>query len=271
MKNLDRRPPIAPEHHTVEHRLFYHMDDARVALMSFRDVLEANDPVLIPIFERLKEDYRTGSLAQSEMDAQMSRVRNRPGLTWTDEELQALPSYQPERLRAARATEAGAEIILRAADDVLSSVVIAFTGKDSPLDVGPNVGSEKVDRLLDAVGNYMRHRQEWRFFQAAGKAFTKQQSASILPLGRALSGDSTISVDLAFMTIVDEPFPLLRILDMLSGYSSLTGSGSYDILKENVIECAKLIIDREFPKWWGKRRPVLLAAENVVPPADPVL
>lgn len=67
-------PPIAPEHHTVKHRLFYHMNDARVALMSFREVLEPNDPVLIPIFERLKDDYRTGSLAQSEMDAQMTRV-----------------------------------------------------------------------------------------------------------------------------------------------------------------------------------------------------
>lgn len=92
-----------------------------------------------------------------------------------------------------------------------------------------------------------------------------------MPLGRALSGNSTVSVEHAFLAIVDEPFPLLRIMDMLSGYSSLTESGSYDILKENIMECAKRISDSEFPKWWGKRLSVLVAAEKLVPPADPAL
>lgn len=58
------------------------MSDPHVALMSFRDVMDANDPVLLPLFDRLEEDYRTGTMAQRKWDEQIDRVKSRPGLMW---------------------------------------------------------------------------------------------------------------------------------------------------------------------------------------------
>lgn len=161
--------------------------------------------------------------------------------------MEAVAPYQTERLRAARAAEGGAEAILRVMDDLITSIVITFTGSECPLRVGPDVSGEKLDVLLDAIGNYLRHRQEWRMAYTDGKTFERRQLKSMEPIARVISGDRDVSGNAAFAIIAEEQFPMLRILDALSDYSSLTGSGSFTILKENVLASAKEIIDQEWP------------------------
>jgi hypothetical protein len=250
---VERRPPIAPEHKTVEHRLYYHMQHPAVAKRSFRDVLEANAAILGPLFERLEEDYRTGSASQRAWDEQADRVKSRPDLMWQDGEIEAVGPHQDERLRAARAAEAAAEVILRSMDDLLTSVVVAFTGKELPLDVGQAVApGVPLDRVLDAVGNYIRHRQGWRDIAQSGREFMKQHMDSIRPLARVISERADIDGLEAYQALVEEPFPMLRVLDALSGYTTATRRGSYNSLQDAIYETAGRIIDAKFPEWHRK-------------------
>jgi len=248
---MERRPAIASDNKTVGHRLYSHSQHPAAAKIQFRDVLDANAADLRPTFDRLAEDYRSGLAAQRAWDEQLDRVRARPGLRWLPEEEEPALLGQQERLRAARAAEADAEIILRTMDDLLSSVVTAYTGKDKPLDLGPALVAEvSVDRLLDAVGNYVRHRPEWELTMLERGAFTKQQLDSIRPLARVLTGHADIDGIEAYKALIEEPMPSLRVLDLLSGYTNGQGRGSYEHLEAMVAETASRIIDEKFTAWW---------------------
>lgn len=261
---MERRPPIASEHKTVEHRLYYHSQHPAVAKMQFRYVLEAKSVILRPIFDRLEADYVTGAASQQVWDDQIRRVGSRTDLMWHEGEIEAVGAHHEERLRAARAVEAAAEMILRSMDDALTSIVVAFTGEEYVLDVAQEVPpGVKVDRLLDAVGNYMRHRQEWRQVAQTGGAFENRHLKSIRPLARVVSGRAEVDGLEAHQVLSDEPFPMLRVLDALSGYTVAAGAGSYDTLVDQVLQAAACIIDAKFPEWWEERRKILAAAEAV--------
>ena len=260
---MDRRAALAPEFKTVDHRLYFHSQHPLVARQQFGYVLEANAAVLRPIFERLEADYRTGSTSDQAWDQQMKRVGSRPDLMWLEGEMDAVKPHYEERLRAARAVEAGAEIILRSMDDSLTSIVVAFTGKERPLDVGEEISpGVRVDRLLDGVGNYIRHRQEWREAALNGGAFSDRQLESIRPLARVISGQTEVDGLEAHQIIADDPFPMLRVLDALSGYTIAAGSGSYETLVAAIQQTAGNIIDAKFPAWWEERRKVIAAAQS---------
>jgi hypothetical protein len=254
IRTESRRPAIAPEYNTGSHRLFSPATRPSFALISFKQTFEANEPALASAFAQIEKDYQSGVVAQRASDEQMSRVRARPDLSWEPGEIESVAPYEDEKLRVAQAMEANAELILRTVDDLLSAVVVAFNGKDVPLNVGPAIGpGVPTYEVLRAIGNYVRHRSECRITYGDKKRLKDVQLEFVRPLARVISGRAGADGSAAYEIVIKEPSPMLRILDALSGYSAETGTGSFEVLKANVCATADAIIEDQWPAWWEKR------------------
>ncbi|MGP6157436.1 MAG: hypothetical protein ACLPYS_08015 [Vulcanimicrobiaceae bacterium] len=210
--------------------------------------------MLAALFERIERDYRSGVAAQLAFDEQMERVRSRPDLHWEPGEIESVAPHEEEKLRVARAMEACAEIILRTLDDLLSMIVVAFNGRETSLNVGPALPPGiPLCQVLDAVGDYVRHRSEWRITYNEKKEVKRTQLTSIRPLARVISGRAEVDGYRAYDILIQERSPMLRILDSLSGYSAADAVGGFERLKRTVRATASAIIDDQWQVWWDKR------------------
>lgn len=250
----NRRPAIAPEYHAASHRLFSPATRPSSTIVNFKHAFEASEPTLASAFGQIERDYQSGAAAQRASDVHMNRVRSRPNLLWEPGEIESVAPYEDEKLRTAQAMEANAEIILRTLDDLLTAVVVAFNGKELPLDVGPVVApGVPVCELLHATSTYVRHRSEWRLTYSDKKRLKDPQLDVIRPLAKVISGRPDVDGSIAYEIVIKEPSPMLRILDALSGYSAETGTGSFEALKQTVYATAAAIIDDQWPAWWARR------------------
>jgi hypothetical protein len=249
-----RRSPIAPEYNSANHRLFSPATRPSSAIVSFEHSFEASEPTLATLFRQIESDYRSGVVAQRASDEQMNRVRLRSDLSWEPGEIENVAPHEDEKVRVAAAMEANAEIVLRTAGDLLTAVVVTFNGKDVALDAGPLAApGVPVYRVLRAVGSYVRDRSDWRITYADKKRLKDSQLEFVRPLAKVISGRSDIPDSVAYEALLKEPSPMLRVLDVLSGYGTEAGAGSFEAFKRVVCTTGAALIHAQWQSWWDRR------------------
>lgn len=222
----------------------------------FRQRLAALRSPLGGAFERLTSCYAAG----------IGAADVRHNFTW-EADRWGCPHYQRQmwwradrrRREMFAELEPQAALILRAMDDALAELTVLLIGRADTIRAGPEiVKGQHLATVLHAVGNYLRHAQEWRNIWLSCGSFTPRQIASIRPLTHTVvDGAAAMSDDDAYDAFLRVPMPLLSILDRATGYDDATGVGSYDLLERAVAEAADAIVDTCWSRYDPVRRSAL--------------
>jgi hypothetical protein len=222
----------------------------------FEDRLRALEPVLKSTFDQLNTDYRVAAEADS-IASEQDRTFNRRGCQHRQADLyERQMGRREDRLRR---LEPQAAFILRAFDDALAELVVLLHGGTKNARVGPTVGDGVyVADVLQAVGNYLRHHQEWRNVWLECRAFDHRQRASIDPLVRTVvPHGGSMSHEDAYDAFLALPRPLLTVLDVLTNYEDAAGCGSYESLLEAIVGTGHALVEIHWPSFHIRRAALL--------------
>jgi hypothetical protein len=220
-----------------------------------REIREVR-PSLEPVFDTYVAAYRRAE-EQSRGFKQWAREFE----TQTGEE-RFLAGYEPfevlATIDAARGTiDALSLSLLLAFDNLLTDVRIRLRGEQNAYctNDGPELrNGVTVDRALDAVGNYLRHENEWRLHDYRTTYPSGQQLRSIWAIAR-LSTSEPIGADdgegaYAQYTLT-RPGPM--ILDMLADYERKGAEASYEDAESKVREAGMCTVRASFERMRAAR------------------
>jgi len=196
---------------------------AQVMKIRFRHALEAIRPELSERFVYLQARWREGLAAEDKRKALNAEIVAN-NMSWDGLREGFAEEYwvTSQQVRIAQLQcEISAEQILLTLDGIVTTLVQGLTGKDEPLGVGLElIAGVRLDNLLDAAGNYTRHRSEWLAAMRAQISLSRRQLASINRLGKVLSGNPSIAGLDAANTLMSSPYPMVAALDVIADYAS---------------------------------------------------
>ncbi|MGZ5176841.1 MAG: hypothetical protein ACXWCW_22150, partial [Burkholderiales bacterium] len=156
------REPLDEFLKPINARLPHAQPHPEVMKISICQCFEVIRPSMRRSFDEVQEQYRRGSEALERERAFLKLVEAN-NLSWDglDETIygKATSQKQGNMLDC----EVLSESILMTFDSLVTAVVTELTSKEKCIDVGvPTAHGVKLDRLLDAFTNFLRHRYEWR-------------------------------------------------------------------------------------------------------------
>jgi len=243
------RDPLVPEMKIQIHRQLYRFRNAEALRFAFRQMLETVRPWMTETVSRINQTYHVGRVNQTTAEVKLADIGKRPGLTWNEGEIgeYALPSRAA--YVAAMQVELDAELTLLTLDGIVTGLVNALTLEDRPLGVGGALeGDVRLDVLLDAAANFVRHRSEWLTAVRDGRPLERRQLESIEPLARSISGNAKLSSGAAASFLFDFPMPMLAVLDIIAGYDRAS-CVSYALIEDRIVALGHTIIEHEFVAW----------------------
>ena len=115
-----------------------------------------------------------------------------------------------------------AETLMLPLDAFLTSLRCALTGDETCTDDGPELrNGVTVDRAVDAVGNYVRHRDGWFAHDFADTWPSKRQMRSVQPLAQLRSSTPLHCPKDAYIEFTSIPLVAAYVLDLLGDYENL--------------------------------------------------
>ena len=236
-----KRPPrvIAPLPSTI-----YPMTPDGVAAW-VTSTMQARRPTYQRLFDQYIDARRVHEGATDELRTNLNRVdpyRVDP---------EPYPGNLVEHLRFVeqRYLDVGlaAETLLLPLDAMLSSLRFALTSCDRCTDDGPELRNDvMVDRAIDAIGNYVRHRHEWFSHDYAKTWPTKQQMWSVKPLAQLHTSRTIEDAEDAYMEFTEISLPPAFVLDLLGNYSVDGPDMSFGTVESMVYSAALNSIKRRF-------------------------
>ncbi len=245
------REPLDEFLKPINMRLPYAHPHPEAMKVSIRHSFEAIRPSMSRLLDDIQEQYRRGIEAREVERGFMDEVRAN-GNSWDglDQELYfaATTTKQASMLEC----EILSEALLMAFDTIITFVVTELTSRETCLDLGePTSHGVPLDRLLDAIANFIRHRYEWRRQHFLGEPYDKFQGYSIEPLARAFTGQALFGND-AVKAVLEIPMPATAALDIVGNFETNGLAFSYQFFEERVRMLCDRIVDAKFATWFNR-------------------
>ena len=221
--------------------------------LSVRHNLEAIRPSMARMFSDVQEQYQRGVKALAAERAFLGEVEAN-NMSWEGLDKERYSAASSTKQKAMLDCEILSEALLLGFDMVVTFVVTELTGKEKCPDLGEvTAHGVRLDRLLDAFGNYIRHRYEWRRQRYLNEPFERNQSYSIEALALALTGKVLTGPD-AVQAVMDTPMPATATLDIVADFEHNGFRVSYDLLEDRILRLCSTIIDVRFLEWFEEFR-----------------
>jgi hypothetical protein len=138
--------------------------------------------------------------------------------------------------------------IVRTLDDLIGGLVVLLEGRERSVRAGPMINRVPMVQLLDAVGNYVRHHQEWRNAWLGCIPFEAFQTRSMLPLAQALSV-ATLKSEAAYAALAATERPILHVLDLITDFDLEAVQSTFAALEAKLLSSAADVIAQCFPRY----------------------
>jgi hypothetical protein len=140
-----------------------------------------------------------------------------------------------------------AEALMLPLDALLTSLRFGLTGNGMCTDDGPELrNGVTVDRAVDAIGNYVRHRDEWFSHDYAETWPNERQMRSVRPLALLYSSQQIEDARAAYMAFTSISLPPAFVLDLLGDYEALGAEMTWRVVESRIYAAALRSIERRF-------------------------
>ena len=132
-------------------------------------------------------------------------------------------------------------------DALLTSLRFGLKGSGECSDDGPDLrNGVSVDRAVDAIGNYVRHRDEWFAHDYADTWPSKRQLRSVRPLAQLSTSRPIADAQDAYVEFTSIPLPPAFVLDLLGDYETLGPEMTWRIVESRIYAAALKSIEKRF-------------------------
>lgn len=140
-----------------------------------------------------------------------------------------------------------AEALMLPLDGLLTSLRFGLKGSGVCYEDGPELrNGVTVDRAVDAIGNFVRHRDEWFAHDYADTWPNTQQLRSVRPLALLSAPHPIDDAKDAYMAFTSISLPPAFVLDLLGDYEALDAEMTWRVVESHIYAAALKSIERRF-------------------------